>query len=476
MDELFEEILEDDYDLNNLSVREFIELNLGEERLDYYTLIPVTITYLLLLMIGVFGNCATCIVIAKNCYMQTATNYYLFNLAMADVLTLLIAIPLELYAFWQQYPWNLGDTLCLLRYLIPEACTYASILTIVAFTTERYMAICYFTRARGRSKLIRATRVIITIWIISILSAIPWGAEAKVNYLIYPKTNETILESAWCALPFNDAKIRWLPMAVGSTLCFFILPSFVLLILYLKIAITLKESRSLTRCISREDGKLCEAERAHIQSRRIVVRMLVAVVIAFIICYAPFNAQRVFFFYVSFRGKWTKSLILVNQILFYIAGILFYFNCVINPILYNVMSRRFRRAFKDSLCDRPCICIGEKRQNSAQVALYPQLSLRQSLLKEKGRNASPTRTCNGIKKESKTERSPVPKANSEPLWPLCYSATRRQKFVSHSVLLNKDNSSRKAWSHGSKSEGDYPSNFNPVKLLCRYSSSSSSSR
>jgi len=61
---------------------------LGPRHLPYSSLIPMTVVYVLIFIAGMVGNCATCIVIAKNAYMQTATNYYLFNLAVADMLTL----------------------------------------------------------------------------------------------------------------------------------------------------------------------------------------------------------------------------------------------------------------------------------------------------------------------------------------------------------------------------------------------------
>lgn len=37
-------------------------------------------------MTGVIGNVTTCVVIAGNSYMHTATNYYLFSLAISDML------------------------------------------------------------------------------------------------------------------------------------------------------------------------------------------------------------------------------------------------------------------------------------------------------------------------------------------------------------------------------------------------------
>lgn len=51
--------------------------------------LPVTICYALIFVAGVLGNVITCAVISRNKSMHTATNYYLFNLAISDLILLL---------------------------------------------------------------------------------------------------------------------------------------------------------------------------------------------------------------------------------------------------------------------------------------------------------------------------------------------------------------------------------------------------
>lgn len=51
--------------------------------------IPVTICYAIIFVAGVLGNVITCTVISRNKSMHTATNYYLFNLAVSDLLLLI---------------------------------------------------------------------------------------------------------------------------------------------------------------------------------------------------------------------------------------------------------------------------------------------------------------------------------------------------------------------------------------------------
>ncbi|ODM97258.1 Neuromedin-U receptor 1 [Orchesella cincta] len=79
-----------DVHLSRKCYDEYLSRYLGPRSLPWETLIPVTIIYVLIFVTGVFGNVTTCIVILTNQYMQTATNYYLFNLAMADMTTLIV--------------------------------------------------------------------------------------------------------------------------------------------------------------------------------------------------------------------------------------------------------------------------------------------------------------------------------------------------------------------------------------------------
>lgn len=82
-------VLDLDLDLANLSEAEYLDRMLGPKYLPMKMVIPLTIVYVAVFVTGIFGNVSTCIVIVRNASMQTATNYYLFSLAISD-LTLLI--------------------------------------------------------------------------------------------------------------------------------------------------------------------------------------------------------------------------------------------------------------------------------------------------------------------------------------------------------------------------------------------------
>ncbi|KAH9631918.1 hypothetical protein HF086_000255 [Spodoptera exigua] len=71
-----------------------------------------------------------------------------------------------------------------------------------------------------------------------------------------------------------------------------------------------------------------------------------AVVVAFFVCWAPFHFQRLFFIY----GTSSRHYHTINEYLFYVAGAFYYISATVNPILYNVMSHRYRIAFTETLC------------------------------------------------------------------------------------------------------------------------------
>ena len=68
----------------------YVETHLGSRYRSPVESIVLTVVYAIILTTGVVGNVSTCVVIIKNGYMHTATNSYLFSLAISDVLTLIL--------------------------------------------------------------------------------------------------------------------------------------------------------------------------------------------------------------------------------------------------------------------------------------------------------------------------------------------------------------------------------------------------
>jgi len=76
-----------------LSLERLLIESRGPQRLDLVNAATMTTVYAVIFMTGMIGNVATCLVIARCRYMRSATNYYLFNLAVADLLVLLLGLP-----------------------------------------------------------------------------------------------------------------------------------------------------------------------------------------------------------------------------------------------------------------------------------------------------------------------------------------------------------------------------------------------
>jgi neuromedin U receptor 1 len=75
---------------NVTDIEQLLQAALGAKHRSHMESVILTLAYSLIFFTGVVGNAFTCFVITKNSYMHTATNYYLFSLAISDMLTLIL--------------------------------------------------------------------------------------------------------------------------------------------------------------------------------------------------------------------------------------------------------------------------------------------------------------------------------------------------------------------------------------------------
>ncbi|XP_054266925.1 pyrokinin-1 receptor-like [Macrosteles quadrilineatus] len=333
----------------NHSVTETLQLPAKRDPL--YIVIPITIAYSIIFFSGVTGNIVTCIVIARNKHMHTATNYYLFSLAISDLLLLVSGLPQEMYSIWSRYPYVFGEVFCVLRGLAAETSANATVLTITAFTVERYVAICHPFYSHTLSKLSRAVRLILVIWAVALTFAIPQALQFGVTRGKRP-------EMVQCQV-LKEKEIRH--SFEISTFLFFVLPMTVITVLYALIGLRLRRS-ALLKKTSGSFSRHQETNRSVCRSAssRRVLKMLVAIVVAFFICWAPFHAQRLVAIYGVGSGQEPVSPVVLHVyvVVTYLSGILYYVSTTVNPILYHIMSLKFREAFKNlksALGKRHCI-------------------------------------------------------------------------------------------------------------------------
>lgn len=150
--------------------------------------------------------------------------------------------------------------------------SYASVLTITAFTVERYVAICHPLKAHKFACLSRSIKIIVGIWIISLFCALPYPLHTELFYFIGANKNNgtPVEESLMCNIPE-----RYHPFMVYifqlSTFLFFVFPMTIIVVLYLLIAISLR--RAALQRVSSQESKASNGAPVS-QSGKSVFRML----------------------------------------------------------------------------------------------------------------------------------------------------------------------------------------------------------
>lgn len=233
------------------------------------TAITMTILYVLLLISGVIGNISTCIVIVRNSYMHTATNCYLFSLAMSDLLLLVTGIPDEIHMLWvPQPPYTLGEVICVFRGFTAETSTYASVLTIVFFTVERYLAICHPLKAQTMSGLPRTVKCATVVWLVAAASALPVSLQFGLIYQT-DEYGEILPQSSLCTLK-NPIRYTFLI----SAFVFFFFPLLLIVVLYLKIGLKLSKPVTIRRSKQDCSNTIDRNANKHSNSRKGIIKML----------------------------------------------------------------------------------------------------------------------------------------------------------------------------------------------------------
>ncbi|XP_013798628.2 neuromedin-U receptor 1 [Apteryx mantelli] len=328
----------------NLTEEQLRDKYLGPRRSSFF--VPVCAVYLLIFVVGAVGNTLTCVVILRHRFMRTPTNYYLFSLAVSDLLVLLLGMPLELYDMWSNYPFLLGASGCYFKTLLFEAVCFASILNVTALSVERYIAVVHPLKAKYVVTRNHAKRVIITIWVMSVICSIPNTSLHGLQPLYVPGRGR-VPDSEICTLV--KPRLVYNLIIQITTILFFFLPMGTISILYLLIGLQLKKEKML-QALGDKSGGGCNYHNNRGQKkvkRRQVTKMLFVLVVVFGICWAPFHTDRLVW---SFISTWTSHMLYMFQYVHIISGVFFYLSSAANPILYNLMSTRFREMFKEVMC------------------------------------------------------------------------------------------------------------------------------
>lgn len=132
--------------------------------------------------------------------MNTATNIYIFNLALADALAT-STLPFQ-SAKYLMNTWPFGDVLCKLIIAIDYYNMFTSIFTLTMMSVDRYIAVCHPVRALEFRTPVKAKLINILIWVLSSAIGVP------VMIMAVTKVADNGKTASACSLPLGNI-LRW---------------------------------------------------------------------------------------------------------------------------------------------------------------------------------------------------------------------------------------------------------------------------
>ncbi|XP_076062852.1 substance-K receptor-like isoform X2 [Oratosquilla oratoria] len=285
-------------------------LNVTVSDTDLYR-VPTGIVVLLSLfygsisLIAVIGNALVMWIVATSRKMHSVTNYFIANLALADIIIALFAIPFQTVS------------------------VNVSIFTLTAISVDRYRAIMYPLNARP-SKF-RSKIVIISIWLFSTALAVPNAIALRVTFVYDQVTGGT---KPFCNAVGIDPAIMWAYSHVLVGLQYF-LPLGIISFAYIRMGWELMGARTPGNAEDTRDALV-------LRNKKKVIKMLFMVVALFAFCWAPLQAYHVL-----------KEIYPVINTYRYINIIWFcthwlaMSNSCCNPFIYAIYNEKFKREFRN---------------------------------------------------------------------------------------------------------------------------------
>ncbi len=323
--------------------------------------ILIRYVYSLVIAIGLITNSAFLWTLLRVGEMRTTTNFYLANLAVADLL-LIVCKGVNIF---YKFIWS-PDITRLVPWQTPSACasittvTYAglfgsmSIVTLVSI--ERFLAICHPLKHRMINDRAHTVKMVSGAWLIAITFAVlvapNWGKLYRFC-IVWPEkyAHRLPILSSLCG-PIID---EWQHIVSLFEFIPYFLSMCLNTVLYTLIILRLSK-----RNISDGGGDKEKNDQAT-QVRNAVARMLVLNGIIFFVCLTPYQFSQIYYFTVRIRGAYYFN---DNNIRMfgYVARVLDMVNSSVNPIIYSVTNVRYRQAFFKAMC-----CRSQKTHKRANI-------------------------------------------------------------------------------------------------------------
>ncbi|XP_053616438.1 neuromedin-U receptor 2-like [Plodia interpunctella] len=274
---------------------------------------------------GMVGNMLTCWVIYRDRSMHTVTNYYLFNLAVSDLVVLLaMLVELTFYFGVFPYPDPWGDVMCKVHGFVVVALWNNGILIMTAVAVERYAAIVHPLAVQGRCVKRRVARVMAAVWSVAVLETLPDVFTMKLL-----RTRRALV----CSVTLSQYSRVVNAVAAVVT---FLLPLAVMMYVYIAIAVTVHARQ--------KDSYGNNTFNNNRNNSKKVNKLIFVLTLSFLVCWLPYFSLRLL---VAFGGP---PLLLVWaqywELYYEVVTVSAWFSSVLNPLIFSLMSTKFQRALK----------------------------------------------------------------------------------------------------------------------------------
>ncbi|XP_015372967.1 PREDICTED: neuropeptide FF receptor 2-like [Diuraphis noxia] len=310
--------------------------------------------YTMVFLVGLVGNLLVVSVVCRSPRMRNVTNYFIVNLAVADILVLVFCLPATLLSNIY-VPWILGSWMCKIVPYVQGVSVAASVYSLIAVSVDRFLAIWYPLKCQITTR--RARYIICVIWLVSTTITIPWALFFDMVAIFKDAPSLELCLEVWP--DYLDGNLYFLLGNLG--LCY-VVPTVAISLCYVMIWVKVWRRTIPT------DNKCARMERIQQQSKVKVVKMLAMVVVLFVASWMPLYA---IFARIKLGGRlvpWEEDFLPVATP---IAQWLGASNSCINPVLYAFFNRKFRRGFTAVLQSRRCcgtLRYNENLQHSASAS------------------------------------------------------------------------------------------------------------
>lgn len=312
--------------MNNNTTQTF---HLSDDAVESLTKV-VTATYITTGSMSLLGNGLVIAVMMRRHRQASIFKILLTHLALCDIVFALAMIADT--PNWMKKRWVYPSFFCK---LIPPAQFASSIAaegTVVVIAIERYRGISHPLKVQWNKRDILLALTVS--WFIALASASPFIHSLKVTVIDGVKQ---------CVEHWSDVHTKHLDAAfMYSTFTFvgnFIIPMFVLAVLYGRIIVMIRRPIGHVPCFEQLFRK---RQKKDIR----ITRLLIFVIVAFALCVLPNHLGH----FINTKMDLTLD---QRHKLAYVMLIPYPFQCVLNPIIYSIVDKKFRKdAFQILRCHR----------------------------------------------------------------------------------------------------------------------------